>query len=99
MRQAHTTTRLCAVGSPCQRGLTDHEGDVRRRQFIAGLGGAVVGTRGVWAQAKVYALGILETVPRAQNHANFAALLNGLRELGYGLRRRRFIKNSLTTRP
>jgi putative ABC transport system substrate-binding protein len=35
------------------------------------------------AQAKVYAIGILETVPRAQNQANFAALLNGLRELGY----------------
>src|SRR5262249_33813936 len=26
---------------------------------------------------------ILETVPRAQNQSNFAALLNGLRELGY----------------
>ena len=37
----------------------------------------------VRAQAKVYAVGILETVPRAQNQASFAALLSGLRELGY----------------
>ena len=55
-----------------------------RRDFIMLLGGAAA----AWplaarAQAKVYAIGILETVPRAQNQANFAALLNGLRELGY----------------
>ena len=57
---------------------------MRRREFITLLGGAAA----AWplaarAQAKVYAIGILETVPRAQNQANFAALLNGLRELGY----------------
>jgi putative ABC transport system substrate-binding protein len=55
-----------------------------RREFVALLSGAAA----AWplaarAQAKVYAIGILETVPRAQNQANFAALLNGLRELGY----------------
>src|SRR6476469_2893712 len=57
---------------------------MKRRDFITLLGGAAA----AWpvaarAQAKVYALGILETVPRAQNQANFAALLNGLREFGY----------------
>ena len=57
---------------------------MKRRDFITLLGG----TAAAWpfaarAQAKVYAIGILETVPRAQNQANFAALLNGLRELGY----------------
>ena len=56
----------------------------KRREFITLLGGAAA----AWplaasAQAKVYAIGILETVPRAQNQASFAALLNGLRELGY----------------
>ena len=56
----------------------------RRREFITLLGGAAAAwPLAVRAQAKVYAIGILETVPRAQNQANFAALLNGLRELGY----------------
>src|SRR5262245_26616829 len=58
--------------------------DMGRRKFVALLGGAAAGWPQVArAQAKVYAIGILETVPRAQNQANFAALLNGLRELGY----------------
>ena len=56
---------------------------MRRREFFGVLGGAAVWPLTARAQAKVYALGILETVPRAQNQANFAALLNGLRELGY----------------
>ena len=57
---------------------------MRRREFITLIGGAAaVWPLAVRAQAKVYAIGILETVPRAQNRANFAALLNGLRELGY----------------
>ena len=54
-----------------------------RREFITLLGGAAAWPLSARAQAKVYAIGILETVPRAQNQANFAALLNGLRELGY----------------
>src|SRR6516165_9426654 len=56
---------------------------MKRRQFISLLGGAAAWPLAARAQAKVYAIGILETVPRAQNQANFAALLNGLRELGY----------------
>jgi putative ABC transport system substrate-binding protein len=55
-----------------------------RREFITLIGSAAA----AWpvaarAEAKVYTIGILETVPRAQNQANFAALLNGLREFGY----------------
>src|SRR3954469_12680069 len=53
---------------------------MRRREFIAGLGRAAAWPLTAGAQATI---GILETVPRAQNQANFAALLNGLRELGY----------------
>ena len=56
---------------------------MRRREFVSLLGGAAACPLAARAQAKVYAIGILETVPRAQNQANFAALLNGLRELGY----------------
>src|SRR5689334_9766898 len=56
---------------------------MRRRQFLGVLGGAAAWPCTGRAQAKVYAVGILETVPRAQNQANFAALLKGLRELGY----------------
>src|SRR5262250_2211145 len=56
---------------------------MRRREFIMMLGVAAAWPLAARAQAKVYAVGILETVPRAQNQANFAALLNGLRELGY----------------
>src|SRR5215207_4830327 len=56
---------------------------MRRRQFLGVLGGAATWPLTARAQAKVYTVGILETVPRAQNQANFAALLNGLRELGY----------------
>src|SRR5437868_7720060 len=55
---------------------------MRRRQFLGVLGGAAAWPLTVRAQAKVYTVGILETVPRAQNQA-FAALLNGLRERGY----------------
>src|SRR4051812_45263861 len=56
---------------------------MRRRQFITLIGGAAAWPVVARAQAKVYAVGILETVPRAQNQANFTALLNGLRDLGY----------------
>jgi ABC-type uncharacterized transport system substrate-binding protein len=56
---------------------------MRRREFITIIGGAAAWPLAARGQAKVYAIGILETVPRAQNQASFDALLNGLRELGY----------------
>ena len=59
---------------------------MRRRNFIALLGGAVA----VWplctrAQevAKIYRIGILEALPAARNAANLDALRKGLRDLGY----------------
>jgi ABC-type uncharacterized transport system substrate-binding protein len=59
---------------------------MRRRELIALVGGAAV----MWplaarAQqvAKVYRIGILETIPATQNAANLDALRRGLRELGY----------------
>jgi putative ABC transport system substrate-binding protein len=56
---------------------------MRRRRFLGVLGGAAAWPLTARAQAKVHTVGILETVPRAQNQANFAALLDGLRGLGY----------------
>jgi putative ABC transport system substrate-binding protein len=56
---------------------------MRRREFMALAGGAAAWPLVARAQAKVHTIGILETVPRAQNQASFAALLSGLRELGY----------------
>src|SRR5262249_7324179 len=60
---------------------------MRRREFITLLGGAAV----AWPLAagaqqpagKVWRIGMLETVSRPLNAANFAAFQKGLRELGY----------------
>jgi putative ABC transport system substrate-binding protein len=51
--------------------------------IIAGLAAAL--PTGVRAQqaGKVYRIGILETIPAAQNAANFNALREGLKDLGY----------------
>ena len=59
--------------------------DIRRREFIALLAGAVVWPPAAWAQqgGKVYRIGILETIPASQNTANLDALRKGLRALGY----------------
>jgi putative ABC transport system substrate-binding protein len=58
---------------------------MRRRDFIALLGGcALIPIRSVGAQnARLYRIGILETVPADRNVANLAALRRGLREHGY----------------
>jgi len=58
---------------------------MKRREFVAALGGATVWPLVSRAQAigKVYRIGILETVSAAQNAANIDALRNGLQKLGY----------------
>jgi putative ABC transport system substrate-binding protein len=60
--------------------------DLRRREFITLLGGAAaawpVAARAQQA-AKVWRIGVLETVSAASNAASFDAFRRGLRELGY----------------
>jgi ABC-type uncharacterized transport system substrate-binding protein len=58
---------------------------MRRRAFIALIGGAAAWPSAARAQrsGRVYRIGVLETAPAASNAANFDALRNGLRELGY----------------
>ena len=57
-----------------------------RRTFIGGVaGGLLVAPLAARAQqvAKVYRIGILETIPAARNASNLDALRKGLRDLGY----------------
>ena len=57
-----------------------------RRTFIGGVaGGLLVAPLAARAQqvAKIYRIGILETIPAARNAANLDALRKGLRDLGY----------------
>jgi putative ABC transport system substrate-binding protein len=57
-----------------------------RRVFISGITvGLLAAPLAIEAQpaGKVYRIGILETIPAAQNAANLAALRKGLRDLGY----------------
>jgi putative ABC transport system substrate-binding protein len=60
---------------------------MRRRDFITLLGaaapcfGLAADLRG--ETNRVYRIGVLETIPAAQNAANLAGLLRGLRERGY----------------
>jgi putative ABC transport system substrate-binding protein len=58
---------------------------MKRREFIAGLGAAAGWPLAARAQqgVKVWRIGVLETTPLALNAANFAAFLEGLRDLGY----------------
>jgi putative ABC transport system substrate-binding protein len=60
---------------------------MRRRDFITLLGAAAT-SLGLAADlrgqtGRVYRIGVLETIPAAQNAANLAGLLRGLRERGY----------------
>jgi putative ABC transport system substrate-binding protein len=56
---------------------------MRRREFLTLLGGAPIWASTAHDQTKAYSIGILETVARTRNQANFAALINRLHELGY----------------
>ena len=58
---------------------------MRRREFIAAVSGAAVWPFGVRAQqaGKVWRIGVLETISPELNAANFNALRDGLRNLGY----------------
>jgi len=57
---------------------------MRRREFILALGAAASWPLGARGQpAKIYRIGILETVSLASNAKNIDALRRGLRELGY----------------
>jgi putative ABC transport system substrate-binding protein len=58
---------------------------MNRREFAAMIGGATAWPLVSSAQqvGKVYRIGILETIPAAQNAANLDALRKGLRDLGY----------------
>src|SRR4051794_38067863 len=59
----------------------------RRRDFITLVGGAATSfgfaARLRGETARVYRIGVLETIPATQNAANLAGLLRGLRERGY----------------
>ena len=57
---------------------------MKRREFIKLVGGAAAWPLAAWAQPnRTYRIGILETIPQASNAANFNALREGLRQLGY----------------
>jgi putative ABC transport system substrate-binding protein len=58
---------------------------MRRREFITLLGGTAVWPLTARAQqpGKVWRIGVLESISAAMNTANYEALRQGLRELGY----------------
>ncbi|HYW62929.1 MAG TPA: ABC transporter substrate-binding protein [Bradyrhizobium sp.] len=58
---------------------------MKRREFILALGGAVAWPLAARAQqpAKIYRIGVLETVSPDSNAKNIEALIRGLRDLGY----------------
>jgi putative ABC transport system substrate-binding protein len=56
---------------------------MKRREFIAALGGAAAWPLEARAQQLAKRIGMLETIPPQANAANFDAFRKGLRELGY----------------
>jgi putative ABC transport system substrate-binding protein len=59
---------------------------MNRRTFIGSVaGGLLAAPLAAWAQqvGKIYRIGILETIPAAQNAAKLDGLRKGLRDLGY----------------
>src|SRR5262245_12543429 len=58
---------------------------MKRRAFIAGLGGTAIWPLGARGQqgSKIYRIGILEAIPAVQNTANLNSLCKGLADLGY----------------
>ena len=58
---------------------------MKRRDFIAGITLAPIAfpLRARGETAKIYRIGILETISAAQNTANFGALKKGLRDRGF----------------
>ena len=55
---------------------------MKRRTFLGVVAAAPLAAR-AQQPGKVYRIGVLESIPAAQNSANLDALRNGLRELGY----------------
>ena len=57
-----------------------------RRLFIGSVASGLVAVSlpmRTWPAQKVYRIGVLETIPAAQNATNLDALRNGMRDLGY----------------
>src|SRR5262245_56637948 len=59
--------------------------EVRRREFLTFGGTALIWRQPTCAQqgARARRIGVLETIPRTLNAANFSAFQRGLEELGY----------------
>ena len=56
---------------------------VRRRRFLGFAAVVIAWPLSVYGQAKVWRIGMLETISPSQNAGNLKALRDGLRELGY----------------
>lgn len=95
--QASFIPTLTSVASPAvichdaqprdmMRAIFSAREDVKRREFIALLGGSAAAwpfAARAQPSSRIYRVGVLETIPADRNKANFNALLQGLRERGY----------------